>query len=139
MEIKYSWKWFITGTLLPLVIIGALYLKDMNRYLNEKNYFIIIIILVFLILVFVNIYKFFIDCFINIDKDDLIVTRNFINFKKKFKLKEIEYIYTKNRWLVISVNSKEKKIRKDFIRTSQVKSFFDELASKTNLEIKSHD
>jgi len=139
MEIKYSWKWFITGTLLPLVIIVALYFKDMNRYLNEKNYFIITILLVLLILVLVNIYKFFIDCFINIDNDDLIVTRNFLNFKRRMKLKEIEYIYTEKRWMVVSVNGKEIKIRKDFIRTAQEKSFYDELSSKTKLEIKNHD
>ena len=139
MKIKYSWKWFITGTLLPLVIIVALYFKDMNRYLNEKNYFIITILLVLLILVLVNIYKFFIDCFINIDNDDLIVTRNFLNFKRRLKLKEIEYIYTEKRWMVVSVNGKEIKIRKDYIRTAQEKTFYDELSSKTKLEIKNHD
>jgi len=139
MKIKYSWKWFITGTLLPLVIIVALYFKDINRYLNEKNYFIITILLVLLILVLVNIYKFFIDCFINIDNDDLIVTRNFLNFKRRLKLKEIEYIYTEKRWMVVSVNGKEIKIRKDYIRTAQEKTFYDELSSKTKLEIKNHD
>ena len=139
MKIKFSWKWFITSILLPIIIIGALYVKDLNRFLNEKNYFIIIFLLVFLILVLVNIYKFFIDCFINIDKNDLVITSNFLNFKRKMNLKEIEYIYTEKRWLVISVKGKETKIRKDFIRTSQVKTFYDELSSRTKLEIKDHD
>jgi len=126
-------------TRLPIIIIGALSVKDMNKYLNEKNYFIIIFLLIFLILVLVNIYKFFMDCFINIDNDDLVITRNFLNFKRKMNLKEIEYIYTEKRWMVVSVNGKETKIRKDFIRNSQEKTFYGELSSRTKLEIKDHD
>ncbi len=139
MKISFSWKWFFTSVLLPIIIVVFLFLKDLNRYLSEKNYVFILLFLVLLILVLVNIYKYFIDCFIKIDKDNLIITRNFLDFKRKVNLKEIEYIYTENRWLVISVNGKEAKIRRDFIKTSQIQTFYNELSSRTKLEIKDHD
>ncbi len=138
MKIKYSWKWFFSSILVPLILLVVIAYKDFNGPYN-LNYFFIIFFSLYSLFILTNCYKFFFGFYINIDDEDIIIIKSFLNLKKLIKINEIKWITSEKGWIVISNKLKEFKIKKDFINTTQIKSFYDELSSKTKLEIKFYD
>ena len=138
MKIKYSWKWFFSSILVPVILLAVIAYKDFNGP-YKLNYFFIIFFSLYSLFILTNCYKFFFGFYINIDDEDIIIIKNFLSIKKRIKVNEIKWVTSEKGWIVIANSLKEFKIKKDFINTPQIKSFYDELSSKTKLEIKFYE
>ena len=80
MKIKYSWKWFFSSILVPLILLVVIAYKDFNGPYN-LNYFFIIFFSLYSLFILTNCYKFFFGFYINIDDEDIIIIKSFLNLK----------------------------------------------------------
>lgn len=137
MKIKYSWIWFFSSILAPLIIFVFLIYKMIVNNIHHFENNIIIIYGILLVFTLVNCYKFFFAYYIVLDKDIISIDRNF--YKKKLKLNEIKWISSQKKWITLADNNlKETKIPIQYIRTSSLTPFLNELSSRTKLEIKTY-
>lgn len=137
MKIKYSWMWFFSSILAPIIIFVFLIDKILTNKTAHFSNNILIIYGILLVFTLFNCYKFFLSYYIVIENDIIIIDKNF--YKKKIKLNEIKWISSQKKWIIVADNNlKETKIAIQFIRTSSLTPFLNELASRTKLEIKTY-
>ena len=137
MKIKYSWMWFFSSVLAPIIFFIFLIDRMLTAKINHFDNKVIIIYSILLIFTLINCYKFFFAYYIIIDVDVINIDKNF--YKKKLKLNEIKWISSQKKWITIADNNlKETKIAIQYIRTSSLTPFLNELSSRTKLEIKTY-
>ncbi len=137
MKIKYSWMWFFSSILAPIIIFVFLIDKMITNQGYHFEINILIIYGILLLFTLINCYKFFFTYYIVIDKDIISIDKNF--YKKKLKVNEIKWISSQKRWIILADNNlKETKIAIQYIRTSSLTPFLNELSSRTKLEIKAY-
>ena len=101
--------------------------------------FTIFICILFLIISLITAYKFFFGFVVMIDKDEIIVPDYYLLvLNKKTKIESIKKILVRRNVIALFVGTKKIKINKRNISKPDLKNFFDELTSRTGLEIKSY-
>ena len=137
MKIKYSWMWFLSRILSPVIIFVLLIDKMLTNKLYHFDNSVLIFYIILLVLTLVNFYKFFFAYYIVIESDLISIDR--MLYKMKIKLNEIKWISSQKRSIIVADNNlKETNIAIQFIRTSSLKPFLDELSSRTKVEIKTY-